>query len=184
MLAVAWWRGKKIAVDILTEVKAELDERVANGISALANEKHRVALVSNPPWYKVQMLPDWLAEANAVIVSSLLTGMVVDHTDVSGGSFKEVMSALVKHVLNYNIAEKIKVAEKQVVDWKCDCMALMDNRGCKIIAFPVPEIMAELEKKLNLPCFRFQGNMCDPRDFNEQEVRSQFETFIELLEQR
>jgi benzoyl-CoA reductase/2-hydroxyglutaryl-CoA dehydratase subunit BcrC/BadD/HgdB len=62
-------------------------------------------------------------------------------------------------------------------------MALMDNRGCKVIAFPIPEMATELEKKLGIPCLRFEGNMNDPRDFDDQKVRAQFGTFVELLEQ-
>lgn len=183
MLPFANLRGKKETVDLYRKIKSEIDERVEKGITALANEKYRIMLMSNPPWFRLDMLPNWLAEADAVIVTSLLNRLLVEYSDVSGANFEEVMRALVKQILNYNISQRVKWGIDLLQKYKCDGMALMDNRGCNVIAFPVPEMMKEIEEKLQIPCFRFEGNMNDPRDFDDNLVRSQFESFIEILGQ-
>jgi benzoyl-CoA reductase/2-hydroxyglutaryl-CoA dehydratase subunit BcrC/BadD/HgdB len=179
MMPICWWRGKKLAVDVYKEVKAELQERVDKGITALVKEeRHRLMLVSNPPWFRLEMLPQWLAEVDSVFVVSMINRMFVDYADVGEGNFEDTLRGFYRQYINLDIEERIKWGEELIRDWKCDAMALMDNRGCKPIAFPIPEMAMELEKRLKIPCLRFEGNMNDPRDFNDQKVRAQFETFI------
>jgi len=184
MLPIVWWRGRKDAVDIYKEVKKEIDERIAKGITAIPNEKYRFMFVSNPPWFRLDMLPQWLAEIDAVFVVSMLNRMFIDYTNVGGGNFEETMRGFAKQYLNYNIENRIKWGEELIRDWKVDAMALMDNRGCKVIAYPIPEMAAELERRVGIPCLRFEGNMADPRDFNDDRVRAQFENFVEMLEMK
>jgi len=184
MMPIVWWRGKRLAVEVYKEVKSELQDRVEKGITAIPNERHRLLFVSNPPWFRLEMLPQWLAEVDSVFVVSMVNRMFIDYTEVGQGNFEETMRGFVKQYLNLNIAERVKWGEELVRDWKCDGMALMDNRGCKVIAFPIPEMATELEQSLGIPCLRFEGNMNDPRDFDDQKVRAQFETFVELLEQQ
>lgn len=184
MMPIVWWRGKELAVNVYKEVKAELQDRVDKGITAIANEKHRLAYVSNPPWFRLDMLPQWLAEVDAVFVVSMINRMFIDYTDVGAGNFEQTMRGFYRQYLNLNIDARIKWGEELIRDWKCNAMALMDNRGCKVIAFPIPEMATEVSRKLKIPCLRFEGNMNDPRDFDDRKVRAQFEAFVELLDQQ
>lgn len=177
-------RGKKLCVDFYKQVVEEFQDRVDKGITAIPNERHRILFVSNPPWYKIDLLPQWLAEADSVIVTSMLNRMFLDYSDIGDGKFENTLRGYYRQYINLNAEERIIWGEQLIEDWKCDGVALMDNRGCKPIAFPMPEMATAFERKLKIPCLRFEGNMNDPRDFNDQQVRVQFETFIELLEQQ
>jgi len=61
---------------------------------------------------------------------------------------------------------------------------MMDNRACKPIAFPMAETAAILEDEFGVPCLRFEGNMADSRDLDDQKVREQLDAFIDILEDR
>jgi benzoyl-CoA reductase/2-hydroxyglutaryl-CoA dehydratase subunit BcrC/BadD/HgdB len=157
---------------------------VDKGIVAIQNERHRLLFVSNPPWYLHEDIPEWLAGKDAVFVVSTIIGLFRYLTDTGGGTFEESCQRFVKHWANTGIDETVEVIAKEAREWKCDGVILMDNRACKVIAFPIPEVATKLEEKHGIPCLRFEGNMADPRDLDVQKVRAQFDTFIELLDQR
>jgi benzoyl-CoA reductase/2-hydroxyglutaryl-CoA dehydratase subunit BcrC/BadD/HgdB len=183
LIGMILWRGEKMELDLLNECRAELQERVAGGITAIPTERHRLLFVSNPPWYLQEEIPEWLAEKDSVIVVSTINGLFRVLTDVGRGTFEESCEQFVKHWTNIGFDETAELIAKEVREWKCDGVVLMDNRACKAIAFPIPEVAKMLEEKHGIPCLRFEGNMADPRDLDVQKVRAQLDGFIELLDQ-
>jgi benzoyl-CoA reductase/2-hydroxyglutaryl-CoA dehydratase subunit BcrC/BadD/HgdB len=170
-------------LDLLKELKAEIDERTGKNISAIPRERHRFMFVSNQIFHRMEKIPQWLAELDSVFVASALTVIFSRIRLKEGDSIEDSLATFFKVFGNLGIEETTAFWEQVYHDWKCDGVVFLNNRGCKMMALPAYEMMAEFEKK-SMPCLMIEGNMCDPRDFDEERVKEQFKNFIELLDQR
>ncbi|MBI3569342.1 MAG: 2-dehydropantoate 2-reductase [Gemmatimonadetes bacterium] len=63
-------RGTSEAVDYYTQLKAEVEDRVAQGVSAVPNEAHRLYWDGPPIWCALRPLARMFEEAGAAIVAS------------------------------------------------------------------------------------------------------------------
>jgi len=183
LIMILWFSGTKLPVDAYKVVLNELEERVKNHITAIPNERHRLLFISNPPWYKFETLPAWLAEVDALFVGSFFNESWAEFTNVGTGSFEEVANANIRVWVNCGPEPRINWAKKLIKDYKCDGLVTMDNRACKVISYGMYDIKNALEKDLGIPGLCFESNMCDPRYWSDDQIRSQFEDFVELLEE-
>jgi benzoyl-CoA reductase/2-hydroxyglutaryl-CoA dehydratase subunit BcrC/BadD/HgdB len=176
------FRCRPMGVELLLKTKKEIDERIADGVTGITNEKHRILFESNPPWFSMFDLQEWAAERDAVIVASSVPLALWNFSDFEG--LTGMCNASTAHWGNWSLEHNLQNQKSLIEDWNCDGVMMMDNRGCKVIAFPVPETASYVENELGVPVMRFDGNMADSRDFDDQKVREQLNAFIDLLEER
>jgi benzoyl-CoA reductase/2-hydroxyglutaryl-CoA dehydratase subunit BcrC/BadD/HgdB len=182
MLSFINWRCRPEGHTVLRTIKQEVEQRLEAGTPALTDEKHRLLFVSNPPWYKVHEIQQWLAERDAVFVISSI-GKTFESI-ATYEDFPGMCTSVSKHWPNWSLEENVRWHQRLIDEWGCDGVVMMDNRACKPIAFPMAETAAILEDDLGIPCLRFEGNMADSRDLDDQKVREQLDAFIDLLEDR
>jgi len=195
-LAACWWRGcrKKPwnAVDYFEKALAEVEERVKNRIGAIEDEKFRLVFDSNPPWYKFSWLGDYLAQKGAIYVTSSFNRWWTGYNGFNYGwcmmgrdwSFEDIGRCNIPHWINAGIEERIKYLSRLVKDYRVDGAIFMDNRGCRILSYAMLDEAAHLERELGIPTLLYEGSMADPRHFNEDTVKGQLDTFLEILEKK
>ncbi len=61
-------RGTQTAVDFYTELLAEMEDRIANGISIVPEERHRLLWDNLPVWYSLKWLSNKYSYHNACLV--------------------------------------------------------------------------------------------------------------------
>jgi benzoyl-CoA reductase/2-hydroxyglutaryl-CoA dehydratase subunit BcrC/BadD/HgdB len=99
-------------------------------------------------------------------------------------SFEDIGRCNIPHWINAGIEERIKYLSRLVKDYRVDGAIFMDNRGCRILSYAMLDEAAHLERELGIPTMLYEGSMADPRHFNEDTVKGQLDTFLEILEKK
>jgi benzoyl-CoA reductase/2-hydroxyglutaryl-CoA dehydratase subunit BcrC/BadD/HgdB len=152
---------KKAYSNMLREVK----DRVDNKIGALKNERFRLFFDSNPPWDRYLWISDYLADRGAVFVTS---------------TFNQVLSSPWMHC---GLKGRLDYLERLMKDYHVDAAIIMNNPGCKLIAYSMYDIRIALQK-MGIPCLFFDGNQADPRYFKEDQFNEKVDAFLEMLEEK
>jgi len=56
------------------------------------------------------------------------------------------------------------------------------NRCCRCFTAEQPDVGNILRDELGLPSLTFEANMVDPRGYDDAQVKTRIESFIEMLE--
>lgn len=195
-LAACWWKGCRKspwnAVEFFEKALAEVEERVKNRIGALEDEKFRLVFDSNPPWYKFQWIGDYLAQKGAIYVTSSFNRYWTGYNGFNYGwcvmgrdwSFEDIGRCGIPNWINTGIEERIRYLSRLVKDYRVDAGIFMDNRGCRILSYSMLDEATYLERELGIPTLLYEGSMADPRHFDEEKVKVQLDTFLEMLEKK
>ncbi len=141
----------------------EVEDRVAKKTGALENERFRLFFDSNPPWDRYAWISEYLAERGAVYVTSI---------------FNQVLSS---PWMNTGLEGRLKYLRKLMKDYHVDAAIVMNNPGCKIMAYSMYDVKLTL-KEMGIPCLFFDGNQADPRFFKEDQFKEKVDAFLEMLE--
>ena len=192
---------KDIADFYEKELYAEVKDRVANNIAAVAGEQCRMLGDSQPPWGFLRIFR-YLETYGVVSIASLYTfsligwfeldenGNVVPYPTLEeqGITIKDRDHALrllaegeLKGKLMwapfYGATYKNELVTKIAKQWKCDAAILHLNRGCEGTAQHQMEMKIALQK-IGLPVMTFEGNMADEREFDEARAKRLMDLFL------
>ena len=193
--------NKEIADFYEKELYAEVKDRVANNIAAVAGEQCRMLGDSQPPWGFLRIFR-YLETYGVVSIASLYTfsligwfeldenGNVVPYPTLEeqGITIKDRDHALrllaegeLKGKLMwapfYGATYKNELVTKIAKQWKCDAAILHLNRGCEGTAQHQMEMKIALQK-IGLPVMTFEGNMADEREFDEARAKRLMDLFL------
>lgn len=196
-------RHRKEAAEFYKNLKAEVADRVADGIASLATERCRILDDSQPIWSFLDLYR-YMEDFGAVTVGSLylfsLAGNYEESPDgtwISRRSLEErgmvpktreqALRILAELYLDrpINKAEfaphlKSSAMEMLVREYNCQGVTIHLNRGCELTSLGVMENRLALMKR-GIPVMTYEGNMGDKREVNQQEILNRLEAFMETL---
>ena len=73
---------------------------------------------------------------------------------------------------------------KKVVDYDIDGVISYILYGCKISSGFMPEQRNIIEEKYGVPSLLLEGDMVDPRDYQDAQVKNRIDAFFEMLDKR
>lgn len=183
------------------ELYPEVQDRVANGIAAVANEQRRVITDTQPPWGFLRIYR-YLEQYGVVAVANLYTNALVGWwtqnekgdlvpyptLEEQGITIKNRDQALwllteaeLKGKLEwaqfYGARYKNNLVTKIAEQWKCDAAIIHLNRGCEGTAQHQMEMKIALQN-MGLPVLTFEGNMADEREFDETRTQRLVNLFL------
>lgn len=201
-LPAALVRQTSQAVAFYRELRDEVEERVKSGIAALATERFRFFHDSQPPWYFLKLFR-LLEQRGAVCVGSLYLATFANFREDGDGNWVPFPTPAQSGLALRNREDAVRFSAEWVVDspllelmgqathrsarllqlmkeYRAEGMVMHLNRGCKGTA------QAQLEGRLALqeagfPVATYEGNMADPREFDEAQVVDRLEAFMESL---
>ncbi len=191
------------AVEFYKGLLDEVQDRVKNGIAAVANEKCRLLHDSQPPWFFLKLFR-YLEQYGAAVIGSAytftLTGALIVQDNGHWGhrptpmeeglplnTRDSVLFALAKWNLERIRQQGFVLTEEKsanllgiVRDWHVDAVIFHLNRGCEGTAYGQMENrLALLEEKV--PVLTYEGNMADKGEFNEIQTLDRIDSFMETL---
>lgn len=196
-------RGEKELADFYQELRDEVQERVRDGIAALAQEKCRILDDSQPLWPFLQLYR-FMEKYGAVAIGSLYTFSLMGNYDFKPDgswtrkqSLKErgitlktrddALRLLVELYLErpMNVCctlpwVKSKVMSMLFREWRCNGVIIHLNRGCELTTSGAVENRLALQKE-GIPVATFEGNMGDKREVDPAQVMDRLETFLVSL---
>lgn len=197
-------KHKKEVVAFYELLKEEVAERVADGIGALADERHRIFFDNPPPWYNLDILR-YIESYGCNIVGSVYTltlpGQLIQQengtyiaapTPQERGwplnSREDILYAMGMWELDNGFLLPLAAGQQRerseqmlnmAKQWRADSVIMHLNRGCEGLAAGQVEARQVLVDS-GLPTLAYEGNMGDRRDLDEAATLSRIKSFMEM----
>jgi benzoyl-CoA reductase/2-hydroxyglutaryl-CoA dehydratase subunit BcrC/BadD/HgdB len=175
-------RGSQTAIDYYELLLKELEERIANKVGAVEDEKFRLYWEGMPIWGKLRDLSEQFIGLNsAVIASTYCNSWIFEDFDPED-PFMSMARAYTQIFIVRDENYKQKYIEDIVRRYKLDGIIFHDAKTCPNNSnnrYGMPE---RLEKQLNIPALTINGDLNDLRCYSEEQTKTNIEAFIEQLE--
>jgi bcr-type benzoyl-CoA reductase subunit B len=179
-------RGYPQAVTFYEQVNAEIAERIAEGISAVGEEKYRLYFDNIPVWYEVGWFARKFASYGACMVAAVYPWAWVQ---VFGGedpsrpleSIAEVQSMF---FVNKGAQSRIDFLTQLCQDFSVEGLVMQVSHTCKLFTPDQIGILKGVQEKTGLPAIVIEADMVDSRFFSKEDADSQIDGLMEILESR
>ncbi len=177
-------RGTQVAVDYYKVLLAELEQRAADGIGAIEDEKFRIYWEGMPVWGKLRDLSTQFMELNtAVVASTYCNSWVYEDLDPAE-PFKGMARAYSRLFICRSEDRKEQYMEEMAAKYKVDGILYHDAKTCPNNSNNRYQMPQRLEAKLGLPHLVINGDLNDMRLYSEEQTRTNIEAFVEQLAER
>jgi benzoyl-CoA reductase/2-hydroxyglutaryl-CoA dehydratase subunit BcrC/BadD/HgdB len=160
-----------------------VEERVQNKVSAIGEELYRLYWDNIPIWFKVGYLGRKFAGYGAALVVAKYPMVWTDaFTDLDPENpLESIARAQTMVLLNRGTQYRIDLLRRLLSEYQVDAMVMQMSRTCKPFIMEQVVITKEAERQTGLPTVIIEGDMVDSRLFNEAEVDSRIESFMEVV---
>ncbi len=184
MAPIVTLRGTQEVVDFYREMKSELRERVAAGVSAVPREKFRLLWDNIPVWYKMRELSELFASYGACLVADTYTNAWVFEGIETADPLEGLSRAYNYVYINMSIDLMVEKILDLVKRFSVDGLIIHSNRSCKPYSLGQYDMQKMVQEKTGLPGLILEADMTDARLYSEAQVRTRVEAFMETLENR
>jgi benzoyl-CoA reductase/2-hydroxyglutaryl-CoA dehydratase subunit BcrC/BadD/HgdB len=177
-------RGDERAEHYYETLVAELDERVAKGVSAVADETHRLYWEGMPVWGKLREHAELFASHRACVAASTYCNSwifeALDCRDPFEGMARAYTELFIVRAEEY----KERYLLSMVGDYRIDGIIFHDAKTCPNNSNNRYGMPIRLTKQLGIPHVVINGDLNDLRLYSEEQALTQFEALIEQLHER
>jgi benzoyl-CoA reductase/2-hydroxyglutaryl-CoA dehydratase subunit BcrC/BadD/HgdB len=177
-------RGTQEPIDYYHVLKAELEQRVADGVAAVEGERFRIFWEGMPVWGKLRALSEQLSELRACVVASTYCSSWIFSALDERRPFESMAQAYTEIFVCRNEPTKEAFLEKLVTDFQVDGMIFHDTKTCPNNSNARYGMPQRLEQKLGIPTLVLDADLNDLRMYSEEATRTNIEAFVEQLEER
>jgi benzoyl-CoA reductase/2-hydroxyglutaryl-CoA dehydratase subunit BcrC/BadD/HgdB len=187
LLAIRLLPGTQKAVDFMTELRDELQERVAKGIAAVKDERFRVMWTSFTPFFDPTLQTFMQEKYGAVSVCDMLSHWrgdakwMLDPDDPLGNLAYRTLTAPGNCQYSSGVDVATNLADK-ARRFKVDAAIFNNNWGCKTGAAYGPVVKDELLRLSKVPSLILHCDVLDHTFISRAEIESQLDSFFEMVE--
>ncbi len=182
--------GLKTPIKLYKRMYREAKARVDEGIGALEQENYRLMFEGIPFWFALRYFAT-LEKYGAIIVyepytyafSKFMNPNVTKEMLLSN-PIECMAELMLSFWYIYDLETRIKKFKETVDEWKIDGIILHNNMSCRPNSCGLYDLKRHLMNDYDIPCLIIDGDMNDPRKFNEEQITNKIESFIEILEKR
>ncbi|MDY7040981.1 MAG: 2-hydroxyacyl-CoA dehydratase family protein, partial [Chloroflexota bacterium] len=167
MAPIVVLRGTKSAVRYYRRLKNEVEERVAQGIGAVPEERYRLLWDNIAIWYRLYRLFGYFVDYGACFVVDTYTNawsLSVDLDDPIEGLARTYASVFI----NQSIQARAEVMTDMVRRFQVDGMVFHSNRSCKPYSLGQYELRRIVGERTGVPGLILEADMCDSRVYAEE----------------
>lgn len=184
MAPIVTLRGREEVVHFYEEMKNELQERIAQGVSAVPEEKFRLLWDNIPIWYKMRELAEIFAGYGACLVADTYTNAWVFEGMETVDPLAGLALAYTTVYLNISLDLMVERIIELIKRFQVDGLIIHSNRSCKPYSLGQYDLQRIIEKRLNIPGLVIEADMTDTRVYAEAQIRTRIEAFLETLPNR
>lgn len=176
-------RGTQTVVDYYTELLAEMQDRIAQGISAVPDENIRLLWDNLPVWFRTKWLSEKFASHGACLVADTYTSAwcsslrYLDENDFLG-SMAEGYSRI---YLNIGVDAMAAEVLRMIDHYNADGLVMHSNRSCKPYSLGQYDIQKIVQAERGIPALMIEADMTDARNFAESQIETRIDAFMEVL---
>ena len=183
MAPIVVLRGRRSAVWFYQRLKAEVEERVRAGVSAVGEERHRLLWDNIAIWHHLYPFFNAFASYGACFVTDTYTAAwseMIDEADPLQGLAQTYAGVF----LNRNLEYRAERMVRQIVDYGADAFVMHCNRSCKPYSLGQYALRRLVAERAGVPGLVVESDMCDSRSYSEGAVQTRIQAFMESLEGR
>ncbi len=184
MAPIVTLRGTTEVVDFYREMKAELQERITEGISAVPGEKFRLLWDNIPIWYKMRELSVLFASYGACLVADTYTNAWVFEGLETEDPLDGLARAYTTAYLNISIDLMVDKILDLLTRFSVDGIVIHSNRSCKPYSLGQYDIKRLIYEKTGIPSLVLEADMTDARVYSDAQVKTRIEAFMETMQNR
>ncbi|MEA2014030.1 MAG: 2-hydroxyacyl-CoA dehydratase [Thermodesulfobacteriota bacterium] len=179
-------RGTQIAVDYYQSLLEEMKQRVADGTSAIPNERYRLLWDNLPIWYRIKWMSEKFAVHDACLVADTYTSAWCGSLKyMDEDNFLDSMAeGYTRIYLNIGVDEMIKTVLEMVDRYDVDGFVMHSNRSCKPYSLGQYDIQRAVQKERGIPSVMVESHMIDERSFSESQSETRIDAFMEMIKQK
>lgn len=188
--------GTDEALTFYTLLKAEVEERVKQGIGVISKEKYRFMWMGLPPWFNLGLF-NYLESLGAIIpiVSTYYVGKpyewdpeepieaLVQRTWQKAVWYHDRRNEAVAEICNQAIAASsitTGVVEDWVKKYHLDGAIMHRSKSCR--ALSIGQVYyKEVLKDMGIKSLIFESDMADPRAWSDAKIKGLIEAFLESI---
>ncbi|MFX0050519.1 MAG: 2-hydroxyacyl-CoA dehydratase subunit D [Candidatus Hodarchaeota archaeon] len=183
MAPVVAQRGTIETVEVYKEVIEEVQQRVDDGHGAITvPEKYRILWDNIPIWFNLYDFFNTLAQKGVVFPVDTYTHAWSQNFIETGDLLHDAAVMYSNIYLNKTLQHKIDLISKLVTEYKCNGILYHSMRSCKRYSLGQPITRHEVTEKTGIPGVLVEGDMCDSRNFAEEQAWTRIDALLELLD--
>lgn len=183
MAPVVEMRGDPFTVDFYAAMLKEVDQRIAQGVGVVKNERKRLLWDNLPIWYRLRYLAEYLGAHGIAIVASTYTNAwgelanLIDTRDPIDGMARTYIYPL----LNRGAGDKLSTMKRMIQNFHLDGVILHSDRSCKPYSIGQVDQRDRLIRECGLPALLLDADHNDPRAYAEEQIATRLDAFMEML---
>ena len=188
------FRGTQDAVDYYSELRSEVEQRIAEGLGpvtpegTLKEEKFRLVFEGPPNWTSFRQFWGMFHKEGAVAVASTYSKV--------GGSYDEgfrhdpsrPLESLAEYCLgcytNKNMGSRIDKIVNYMEDYQADGLVINSVKSCNSFSAGQLLILREVERRTGKPGGFIESDLVDPRYFSGANIKNRVESYLQMIAQR
>ena len=184
MAPIVEMRGDAGTVDFYAAMLKEIDERIANGIGAVKNERKRLLWDNLPIWYRLRYLAETLGQRGVALVASTYTNAWAELASMIDPEqpLESAARTYLHPILNQGAGHKLATMKHMIERYQLDGAILHSDRSCKPYSIGQMDQRDKLIHECGVPALLLEADHNDPRAFAEEQVANRLAAFVEVLE--
>lgn len=177
--------GNQDLVDYFAGVKAEIEQRIADGVRAVENERYRVYFDGIMNWNKLGFLTRKFAEYDVAVVAGRYTHesfwqepQLIDVDNPLLGMAQHYLLCPLNHGLK-NLQELLL---RRLDEYAIDGIAFHSTRTCRAMTNPQSMLARAAETERGVKSFFFEGDVADASFYNDELFDSRLEAMLEAID--
>jgi benzoyl-CoA reductase/2-hydroxyglutaryl-CoA dehydratase subunit BcrC/BadD/HgdB len=184
MAPVVEMRGAPATVDFYGAMLREVDARIAAGVSAVRDEKHRLLWDNLPVWYRLKDLAEALGAGGAALVASTYTNAWGELAELirPDEPLESLARTYLYPILNRGTGHKLQTMRRMIERYGLDGVLLHSDRSCKPYSIGQLDQRDRLARQAGVPALLLEADHNDSRCYSEAQVANRVAAFLETLE--
>ncbi len=177
-------RGQPETTAYYRKVLAELDDRIAAGVGAIKDERHRVLWDNLPVWYRISRLSKSLAALGVNVVASNYTYAWAELADMfdPDDAMASAARTYLHPILNQSTAHKLAGMRRMIEDFDLDGVILHSDRSCKPYSLGQLDERDRIVSEAGVPAMLLEADHNDARVWADEQTAGRIEAFVEMME--
>ncbi|SUE28898.1 Benzoyl-CoA reductase subunit B [Nocardia farcinica] len=177
--------GNQALVDYFAGMKAEIEQRLRDGVHAVEGERYRVYFDGIMNWNKLGFLTRKFAEYDVAVVAGRYTHesfwqepQLIDVDNPLLGMAQHYLLCPLNHGLK-NLQELLL---RRIDEYAIDGIAFHSTRTCRAMTNPQAMLARTAERERGVKSFFFEGDVADASFYNDELFDSRLEAMLESID--
>jgi benzoyl-CoA reductase subunit B len=188
------FRGTPEAVDYYAALRAEVQERLRNGLGPvtpdgpMASEKYRLVVEGPPNWTSFREFWKMFYDEGAVVVASTYTKVGGLYDQGFRHDPHRPLETLADYCLgcytNLGLPARLDLLEKYIREYRADGFLVNSVKSCNSFSVGQLMMLRQLEERTGVPGAFIENDLVDPRYFSAANIRNRIESYLQMLDQK